>query len=102
MTSVDGTAAALRVSISLLTRRLRQNSPVVGVDLALPQRAVLARLDHNGPMTSAALARLEGITPQSMGPTVSALEADGLVERRPDPGDARQVLISLTATGRRV
>jgi len=96
------TASALRVSMSLLTRRLRQTAPDVGGDLALPQRAALARLDHNGPMTSAALARLEGISPQSMGSTLASLEHAGLVQREHDPGDARQVLMSLTPAGRRV
>jgi DNA-binding MarR family transcriptional regulator len=100
--SAEGTASALRVSISLLTRRLRQTSPDVGTDLGLSQRAALARLDHNGPMTSAALARLEGISAQSMGATLAGLEEQRLVQRRADPSDARQVLLSLTAAGRRV
>jgi DNA-binding MarR family transcriptional regulator len=35
-----------------------------------------------------------------MGATLSALEARGLVERHPDPGDGRRVVVSLSETGR--
>jgi len=97
---VNDVAGALQVSISLLRRRLRQ-APVEG-DLTAPETSALARLDRGGPATSAALARLEQISPQSMGATLGALEVRGLVERRPDPGDGRQAIISLTEAGLRV
>jgi DNA-binding MarR family transcriptional regulator len=97
---VDDVAGALQVSISLLRRRLRQ-APVEG-DLTAPETSALARLDRGGPATSAALARLEQISPQSMGATLGGLEARGLVQRRPDPGDGRQAIISLTEAGLRV
>jgi DNA-binding MarR family transcriptional regulator len=42
---------------------------------------------------------MEQISPQSMGATMAALEARGLVERRPDPDDGRRVVLSLTETG---
>jgi DNA-binding MarR family transcriptional regulator len=35
-----------------------------------------------------------------MGATLGALEARGLVERRPDPQDGRRVLLSVTDAGR--
>ena len=97
---VNDVAGALQVSISLLRRRLRQ-APVEG-ELTAPETSALARLDRGGPATSAALARLEQISPQSMGATLGALEVRGLVERRPDPGDGRQAIISLTEAGLRV
>jgi len=90
-------AAALRVSIGLLLRRLRQ-VPAEG-ELTLPESSALARLDRGGPTTATVLARLEQISPQSMGATLSTLEDRGLVERRPDPGDGRRAVISLTETG---
>jgi DNA-binding MarR family transcriptional regulator len=90
-------AAALRVSIGLLLRRLRQ-VPAEG-ELTLPESSALARLDRGGPTTATALARLEQISPQSMGATLSALEDRGLVGRRPDPGDGRRAVISLTEAG---
>jgi DNA-binding MarR family transcriptional regulator len=90
-------AAALRVSIGLLLRGLRQAG--VEDDLTLPETAALARLDRGGPATAAALARLEQISPQSMGATLAGLEARGLLTRAPDPTDGRRVVLSLTEAG---
>jgi len=94
---VDQVAGALRVSIGLLVRRLRQVQ--AEGELTLPETSALARLDRGGPATPSALAKLEQISPQSMGATLGALEARGLVERRPDPEDGRQVVISATEAG---
>ncbi|HEY4938645.1 MAG: regulatory protein MarR [Actinobacteria bacterium] len=90
-------AGMLRVSIGLLLRRLRQVQ--AEGELTLPESSALARLDRGGPATPTALAKLEQISPQSMGATLGALEARGLVERRPDPEDGRQVVISATEAG---
>jgi DNA-binding MarR family transcriptional regulator len=97
---VNDVAAALRVSIGLLLRRLRQ-ARAEG-ELTLPESSALARLDRGGPATSSALAKLEQISPQSMGATLGALEARGLVERQPDPQDGRRVVLSVTDAGRQV
>ena len=97
---VNDIAGALRVSIGLLLRRLRQ-AQAEG-ELTLPESSALARLDRGGPATASALARLEQISPQSMGATLGALEARGLVERRPDPADGRRVVLSVTGAGRDV
>ena len=37
-----------------------------------------------------------------MGATVAALQARGLIERRPDPQDGRRAVLSVTAAGRDV
>ena len=90
-------AGALRLSIGLLLRRLRQ-APA-GDELTLPESAALARLDRGGPATAAELARAEQISAQSMGATLGALEARGLVARAPDPGDGRRMILSVTESG---
>ncbi len=94
---VDQIAAALRVSLGLLVRRLRQ-VPVEG-GLTLSETSALARLDRGGPTTPGELAKQEQISPQSMGATLAALEARGLIERRPDPGDGRRAVMSVTDAG---
>jgi DNA-binding MarR family transcriptional regulator len=91
-------AGALRVGIGSLVRRLRQVHPDGG--LSMSETAALARLDREGPTTSSALAKLEQITPQSMGVTLSALESRGLIQRRADPEDGRRAIMSLTRVGR--
>jgi DNA-binding MarR family transcriptional regulator len=98
--NVDQIAAALRVSIGLLVRRLRQ-VPVEG-ELTLSETSALARLDRGGPTTPGALAKQEQISPQSMGATVAALEARGLVRRRTDRHDGRRVVLSVSAAGAKV
>jgi DNA-binding MarR family transcriptional regulator len=93
---IEQVAAALRVSVGVLVRRLRQQAEG---ELTLPETSALARLDRCGPTTASELAKLEQISPQSMGATLSALESRGLVDRRPDPGDGRRALITVTKGG---
>jgi DNA-binding MarR family transcriptional regulator len=96
-TDVGAVAGALRVSIGLLLRRMRQVRGEGG--LTLPETAVLARLDRNGPSTPGALAKAEEISPQAMAVTVGGLESRGLVGRQSDPQDGRRAVISITGTG---
>ena len=90
-------AANVRLSVVRLARRMQQVP--AGDDLSLPEITALARIDRGGPATSAELARQEQISPQSMGATLSRLEAGGLVGRRADPVDGRRVIMSLTPAG---
>jgi DNA-binding MarR family transcriptional regulator len=93
-------AAALRVSVGLLLRRMRQVRP--DGELSLPETSALSRLDRTGPATSSTLAKLDQISPQSMGATLAGLEARGLVQRHPDPEDGRRAVLSLTEAGQQV
>jgi DNA-binding MarR family transcriptional regulator len=97
---VRDVAAALHVSMGLLLRRLRQVREAGG--LSVPETSALARLDRNGPATSSELARVEQISPQSMGATLSALEARGLITRDPDARDGRRVVLSVAEAGRQL
>ncbi|HEY7106856.1 MAG TPA: MarR family transcriptional regulator [Acidimicrobiia bacterium] len=92
-------AGGLRVTLGLLTRRLRQVPAESG--LTLSETSALARLEREGPRTGSALARLERIRPQSMGAILTSLEGRGFVERRPDPSDGRQMVVSITKSGTR-
>jgi DNA-binding MarR family transcriptional regulator len=87
----------LTQAIGLLVRRAR--SAAASHELSLTESAVMARLDQDGPATTAELARAEGMKPQSMGATVAALEEMAMVERKPHPTDRRQVNIELTSKG---
>ena len=87
-------AAELRVLVGQLKRRLREQATLG--DLTESQIAVLRRLDRDGPATVTALARAEGMRPQSMGANVAPLEAAGLISGTPDPNDGRQTIWSLT------
>ena len=94
---LDPLVADLTLSIGQIIRRLRAEADPE--DLNLSQLSVLARLDREGAMTTADLARAEAMKPQSMGAILAGLEEAGLVDRTPHPTDGRQVLIALTPTG---
>lgn len=90
-------AAALRVSVGLLVRRLRQVA--LSSELSWPETSALARLSREGPTTASELARLERISPQSIGATLAGLQDRDLIRRGADPQDGRRVLLSLTPAG---
>jgi DNA-binding MarR family transcriptional regulator len=94
---VEEVAAAVYLSVGLFKRRLRQ-VPAPG-ELSLPESAALRKLERGGPATVTALARAEQISAQSMGATLSALEARGLVKRQSDPADGRRAVMSVTEAG---
>jgi DNA-binding MarR family transcriptional regulator len=98
VTEPNALANDLRTVLGGLIRRLRAERR----GLPLAQVAVLGRLDRGGPAGTSDLAAGERVRPQSMASTVAALTEAGLVDRRPDPGDRRRILISLTDHGREV
>jgi DNA-binding MarR family transcriptional regulator len=89
-------ARDLRLALGQLVRRLR-----IEHRLSLSHASVLARLDHDGTRHISSLASLERVRPQSMAQTITELEAEGLVQRRPDPTDGRRFLIDMTPKGRK-
>ena len=91
-------ASELRVLVGRLKRRLREQTGTHG--LSWSQIAVLSHLEREGPQTVTELAQLEGMRPQSMGATVAALEAAGLVQGAAHPTDGRRTVLSLTASAR--
>lgn len=99
MTRAEEAAEHLRAVISSLVRRVRAES--ARQSYSWPQLAALKRLDADGPMTTADLARAEHIKPQTMGELVGELEAAALVMRRDDTEDGRRRLVSLTRAGSR-
>jgi len=88
-------ASDLRVVLGRLVRRLRAEHR-----FPLSHGTVLGRLDREGVQSTSDLALAERVRPQSMAQIVADLQAAGLIERRPDPGDRRRMLIELTDQGR--
>jgi DNA-binding MarR family transcriptional regulator len=94
---VEEVAAAVYLSVGLFKRRLQQVQ--VPGELSLPESSALRKLERGGPATVTALARAEQISVQSMGATLSALEARDLVKRQSDPADGRRAVMSVTEAG---
>ena len=85
----------LRLACMRISRRVRFESTQV---VAPHQFSVMARLEGTA-LTPRELAGIERVSPPSMTRTVAALVERGLVSRRDDPMDGRQVFISLTPRG---
>src|SRR6266545_4004442 len=70
--------------------------------LSGPSLSALSVTVFRGPITLGGLAAAERVQPPTMTRTVQALEAAGLVRRKPDPSDRRAVLLTATAKGSRI
>src|SRR5688500_14183465 len=83
-----------------LLRHVRRRDDESGV--TAPHLSALSVLVFTGARTLGELAAAEQVTPPSMTRIVRNLEADGLVEREPDPADGRVVRVRPTERGREV
>ena len=63
---------------------------------------ILRLLVFRGPATSKALAGAMGVTTANMPGLIDRLEADGLVTRTRNRKDRREILVEVTAKGRKV
>ncbi|WP_345437158.1 MarR family transcriptional regulator [Actinoallomurus vinaceus] len=94
-----GLAAALRVSVSRLSRRMRAQA---GQSLSVTQLAALGAVSRHGALTPGELAEHEKVQPPSMTRVIAALEERGLLTRSPHPTDRRQVILSVTEEGEKL
>jgi len=92
-------AARLRLAVTRLHRRLRQQS--VG-GLSPSQTAALASTERLGSPTLGELASLESVQPPSMTRIIAVLEELGLVVRVVDPTDRRVARVRVSKAGREV
>jgi DNA-binding MarR family transcriptional regulator len=95
----ERTADRLHSAAIRLLRRLRREDVRWG--LSAPRLSALSVLVFGGrELTLGELAAIEQVKPPTMTRLVSALEAQGLVTRDPDPDDGRVTRIRATARGR--
>jgi DNA-binding MarR family transcriptional regulator len=95
--AVDGLPARLRIAVTRLNRRLRQEAET-GVSPS--QESALSTIRRLGKPTLGELAQAEQVQPPTMTRVVASMEAAGLVVRRGDAGDRRVARVELTAQGR--
>ena len=91
-------AARLRLAVTRLSRRLRQQ---VAGSVTSSQVSALATIERLGAPTLGELAASEQVQPPSMTKMVVGLEVAGLVSRREDDSDGRIVRVVLTPEGKR-
>ncbi len=90
-------AARLRMAITRVARRLRQEA---SGELTPASAAALASVERHGPLTPSELAEIERVKRPSATRTLQQLAELGLVDRTPDPTDGRSALVSATPAGR--
>jgi DNA-binding MarR family transcriptional regulator len=91
-------ASRLRLSVTRLARRLRQQADG---EITPSQLATLSSVDRLGPVTLGELAAVERVRPPSMTRIVCGLEEAGLVSRHVDERDRRIARVEATVAGRR-
>lgn len=91
-------AARLRLGVTRLARRLRQESEAGFTPSML---SALASVGYRGPLTMRDLCEAEQVQPPTMTRIVAALLEAGFVTREPDPQDGRVAWVAATAEGRR-
>lgn len=69
-------------------------------DLTLPQWRIIAKLGKVDGMNQVALANAVDIDPMTISSVLRRLGERDLVQRQPDPADARAKIVTLTKTGR--
>jgi len=89
-------ASRLRLAVTRLHRRLRQQGPP---GLTPSQSSALASIEKLGSPTLGVLAARESVQPPSMTRIVVGLEAQGYVTRVVDSSDRRVVRVTITDAG---
>lgn len=74
----------------------------IGDDLTPTQWATLAKLLERGPCSQNLLGRHTAMDAATIKGVVDRLMKRGIVETRPDPKDARRLVVVLTAAGREI
>jgi DNA-binding MarR family transcriptional regulator len=92
-------AARLRLGVTRLARRLRQEAEA-GVTPSM--LSALSAAERKGSLTMRDLCRAEQVQPPTMTRIVAALVEAGLVEREADPTDGRVAWVTVTPEGRRL
>ena len=93
---VDAVLSASRVLVAIAARSLAD----AGEQVTLTQYRSLVILASRGPQSMAALAEAVAVTPPTASRLCQRLVRKGLVRRRTDRHDRRQVRLALTEAGR--
>lgn len=101
---VPGEDASLIELFWAVARRLRHISQenLAQWDISPSQSRVIMVLGRHGQLRLNELSDQLRIAPRSTTEVVDALQDKGLLERRPDPGDRRATLVTLTEAGQAI
>jgi len=100
--SVDTIADALVTASRLLLDITARSVAVVDDMLTIPQLRVLAILAAHGTSNLTTLAGQLDVQPSTIGRMTERLVTAGLIDRHPNPGSRREIVVELTRRGRAV
>lgn len=93
---VDAVMDASRVLVAVIARSIAETEPA----LTVPQMRVLTIVNKDEPLNLNAVARALGVHPSNATRTCNRLVEAGLLDRRDNPADRRNVVLTLTPEGR--
>lgn len=93
---------AVMVAARMLVAVSAQSVAAVGEVVTLPQLRVLVMVASRGPLNLGAVADGLGIHPSNATRACDRLVGAGLLDRRDDPADRRNLVLELTGAGRRL
>ncbi|CAL9650384.1 hypothetical protein SUDANB145_06587 [Streptomyces sp. enrichment culture] len=88
--------------LTAFARRARSSAGRMHPELSLVSYTLLGHLEERDGCRATDLAAHYALDKSTVSRQVAALERTGLVERRPDPDDARVQVLHLTEAGRRI
>jgi DNA-binding MarR family transcriptional regulator len=86
----------------VVTAAIAHSLAVADAKVTLPQLRALVMVHDSGPLNMSAVAEGLGVNPSNASRTCDRLVRGGLLDRRDDPGDRRNVALTLTPAGRRL
>ena len=93
---------ALMRASKVVSAAIAHSLAVADAKVTLPQLRVLVMVQDSGPLNMSAVATGLGVNASNASRTCDRLVRGGLLDRREDPGDRRNVVLTLTSSGRRL
>jgi DNA-binding MarR family transcriptional regulator len=93
---------ALMRASKVVSAAIAHSLAVADAKVTLPQLRVLVMVQDSGPLNMSAVATGLGVNPSNASRTCDRLVRGGLLDRREDPDDRRNVVLTLTGAGRRL
>jgi DNA-binding MarR family transcriptional regulator len=100
--SAEAAVETIQREMTVFARRARATAARMHPELSLVSYTLLGHLEESGGCRATDLAAHYALDKSTVSRQVTALERDGLIERRQDPDDHRVQLLHLTEAGRRI